>query len=167
MIGDCPCARHLARAHGGHPRSQVRHPDHLFRGSSQKCQVSLRDRRPRQRHRRPSRTRSHSINHHCQWDAHYGRSRFTNACGHHALLFLTRGDGNQPQLAYRAQLSLTNGPGTARHCAAFSQHPWALLEPADECPERIWHRRIAEMIHRRLPCVRMAGCRLPFDTLVC
>ena len=41
------------------------------------------------------------------------------------------------------------------------------VEPADECPGRIWHRRIAEMVRRPLPCLRMTGCRLPFDTLVC
>ena len=119
LIGDCHCARHLA--HGGRPRSQAPHHDYLFRWSSRKCQVRLRDRRPRHRRRPPSRTRSHSIKSPLPTGRTLRTKSFYECMWSSCPLFNPR-DGNQPQLEYRSALTVPHqGAGNgAPLCRIFA-----------------------------------------------
>ena len=169
-------ARRPTRVRGGRPQPQARHRCYLFRWSSRICQVHPRDRRRRRRHRHPPRTRSHSIKSPLPTGCTLRAKSFYECIWSSCPPLFNRRDGNQPQLEHRAASTVPHqGAGnSAPLCWIFaaSLGVTALrafnpnFEPADECPGRIWHHRIAEMIGRRLPCVRMAECRLPFDTLV-
>jgi hypothetical protein len=164
LTGDCHCARHLAHAHGGRARPQARHHGYQLHWSSRKCQVRLRDRRPRRR-RHPSRTHSHSIRPQLptRWTLpvksfyEYVSSSYPSSL---ASLFNQR-DGNQPHLEYRASSTVPhqgalNRPPSRRIFGA-SLGVTAILafnpdrvERADECRKNMAASHVTpEMIQRR------------------